>query len=861
MSTTTKIIPKQEKKDESNALAPASKNEGIKILNDEQFKTPAPKTPKVVTSVQMSPPKQITLSIAKAKTPATTLKQKKMDHYLMNMVKGEKDAEDGEEHETIDFVLNENIEDTTTGHTGEILEELQISDEDDEMDTASRTQEIVEHVCGKCFKTFRRLKGLKKHLDYCRFDSGYEQRKEEMLKNLEKIEKDAVIMENKDVCFCCGESYDTFHLGHINCPDCPKSFKTQMSYERHIFITHSEFDDYPCSICNAKLRSANLLKLHEEQHSNRGKPFACKTCGKDFTRSYHLSRHMKFSACASNETDTIHCKVCNKAFYRLDNLRSHLKQHLGTQTTKKSEYMCPICKKCFYSLSTLNIHNRTHTGERPFDCDLCEKKFPSLVALKKHRRYHTGEKPYTCSVCKQSFAVKEVLNRHMKRHTGERPHVCSECGRSFIQGTQLKTHLRTHIRPYECDQCPEKFKTEKQLEKHVKEHNKEKTKRKGRAKMFKKCDICKKGFKTELEYNKHMEEGKHITPLQKRKLRTRTDCAVCKENFDCVQSLQFHILKVHQEDPETFVNEDPFGDRRGIIREEDDEDDESITIPAPKIIKIEDSQGPRIEFVTTNSEGKILNSSIEGLAEKRIIQSPKTVAANKVQILEEFIINDGPSTSTGNPGETIILSNEAFTVIPLESNGGVIEPLTTNTIATKTFRTPENKKERKSLAESLAAAIADDDNLTHFSTDEDEELTEEDLKLKDNVGKLLDMLVDSVTLKKFGWPDASEETVLCKVIENCGHDLSKDQFNYHELEFASRMREYVKLLFTVVIHNESIKELLNNYPIDEVIEYVLGNDDDEDDDEEHEEETIATKAPIKQEKDDKKAIKSEKVKS
>lgn len=41
------------------------------------------------------------------------------------------------------------------------------------------------------------------------------------------------------------------------------------------------------------------------------------------------------------------------------------------------------------------------------------------------------------------------------------------------------------------------------------------------------------------------------------------------------------------------------------------------------------------------------------------------------------------------------------------------------------------------------------------------------------------------------------------------------------------MREYVKLLFTVVIHNDSIKELLNNYPIDEVIEYVLGSDEDD----------------------------------
>lgn len=142
-------------------------------------------------------------------------------------------------------------------------------------------------------------------------------------------------------------------MGHINCPDCPKSFKTQTSYERHIFITHSEFSDFPCSICNANLRSEALLALHEEQHKSRGKPYACKICGKDFTRSYHLKRHQKYSSCSSNETDTMSCKVCDRVFYRLDNLRSHLKQHLGTQVVKKPEYMCHTCKNCFYSLSTL----------------------------------------------------------------------------------------------------------------------------------------------------------------------------------------------------------------------------------------------------------------------------------------------------------------------------------------------------------------------------------------------------------------------------------------------------------------------------------------------------------------------------
>lgn len=49
-------------------------------------------------------------------------------------------------------------------------------------------------------------------MEFCRYDSGYHLRKNEMLKNLDKIEKDAITMEKKDVCFCCGESYDTFHV-------------------------------------------------------------------------------------------------------------------------------------------------------------------------------------------------------------------------------------------------------------------------------------------------------------------------------------------------------------------------------------------------------------------------------------------------------------------------------------------------------------------------------------------------------------------------------------------------------------------------------------------------------------------------
>lgn len=152
-------------KEEKKASPSSNMGVGVKILNDKKKKVPSlPLQLPVMTSVPLSPPKQITLSIAKPKKPVT--KEKKMDHYLMQTIKGEKNAEGVEGPETIDFILTDNNEDDDgnggiTKPSGEITEELRLTDEE-EHDGAQggneKTEEIVEHVCGKCFKTFRRLR-------------------------------------------------------------------------------------------------------------------------------------------------------------------------------------------------------------------------------------------------------------------------------------------------------------------------------------------------------------------------------------------------------------------------------------------------------------------------------------------------------------------------------------------------------------------------------------------------------------------------------------------------------------------------------------------------------------------------------
>lgn len=103
----------------------------------------------------------------------------------------------------------------------------------------------------------------------------------------------------------------------------------------------------------------------------------------------------------------------------------------------------------------------------------------------------------------------------------------------------------------------------------------------------------------------------------------------------------------------------------------------------------------------------------------------------------------------------------------------------------------------------------DQDSVSIFMDDE---------TLKSSVSQLLGIVVEEETLKKFGWPDGSIEYVLSSVIEHCGQVPA----DYNSCsDYTSKMRENVKLLFTTVIDNDSIKSMLNNNTIDEVINHIL----------------------------------------
>lgn len=113
---------------------------------------------------------------------------------------------------------------------------------------------------------------------------------------------------------------------------------------------------------------------------------------------------------------------------------------------------------------------------------------------------------------------------------------------------------------------------------------------------------------------------------------------------------------------------------------------------------------------------------------------------------------------------------------------------------------------------------ADIKPIEGITMDEDMPIFMDDEMLKTSIAELLNLVVDEETLRKFGWPDATIEHVLSAVIEQCGQAPA----DYNSCSnYTTKMRENVKLLFTTVIDNESIKSMLNNNTIDEVIMHVL----------------------------------------
>ncbi|XP_067028031.1 PR domain zinc finger protein 14-like [Acropora muricata] len=207
-----------------------------------------------------------------------------------------------------------------------------------------------------------------------------------------------------------------------------------------------------------------LTKIESDEKLG-GDSFACDRCGKVFAYQYYRDKHLKYTRCVDQGDRKYPCHLCNRSFEKRDRLRIHilhvhekhrphqcsqcgkrfsqsssLNKHLRVHSGERP-YKCPYCIKAFTASSILRTHIRQHSGEKPFKCRHCGKAFASHAAHDSHvRRTHTKEKPCICEFCGKAFAQSYELKFHMNMHTGEKPYTCEKCGRGFSSPSSRDRH-------------------------------------------------------------------------------------------------------------------------------------------------------------------------------------------------------------------------------------------------------------------------------------------------------------------------------------------------------------------------------------------------------------------------------------
>lgn len=171
--------------------------------------------------------------------------------------------------------------------------------------------------------------------------------------------------------------------------------------------TENLLDNYPCPVCNLKLKNQRALDYHlQKDHKNR---VTCSVCGVQVRNDEYLALHMNL--------------------------------HNG-----KTENDCSFCDKSFARRVNVIRHMQVHFNKKKHQCERCGMFFTQTTIFYNHRLQHEAEdNPLICPVCSQTFKTIRTYKRHMVTHQEDRPRYnCEHCGKVFVDKYTLKMHIRTN---------------------------------------------------------------------------------------------------------------------------------------------------------------------------------------------------------------------------------------------------------------------------------------------------------------------------------------------------------------------------------------------------------------------------------
>ena len=172
-----------------------------------------------------------------------------------------------------------------------------------------------------------------------------------------------------------------------------------------------------------------LAKDSELIISTQKRFFTCFLCGHKSGNTRDLNHHFK------NTHDALKCTDCDKEYYSPLSLKKHQYMH------KDLVFACGHCDQKFPFKSQRDGHERTHSDKTRHHCSRpnCTLSFRRLSDLKSHEAKH-DQPPIKCQYCEYENVDKQNVKQHERTHTGEKPYQCNNCKQKFMFAVQRKRH-------------------------------------------------------------------------------------------------------------------------------------------------------------------------------------------------------------------------------------------------------------------------------------------------------------------------------------------------------------------------------------------------------------------------------------
>jgi len=229
-----------------------------------------------------------------------------------------------------------------------------------------KTKNISCEVCGKKFYNQTHLRAHMEHHNtdkhVCEHCSNYFSCSKSLRDHIKFKHSNP---ENSPKCEICNKVYSTpqnlkSHVARVHmqekkfiCSECGRSFFEKAELDFHLSSHNPKDQNIQCDICKLMFKNSKTLYYHKKRsHDPTNKIHICYQCGKSYTDSHHLNRHME-----SHGQKTSFCKTCGKAFQSEQKVKAHVRK----------------------------VHEkwrRSDEAEKP--CALCDKKFPNYGSMKRH---------------------------------------------------------------------------------------------------------------------------------------------------------------------------------------------------------------------------------------------------------------------------------------------------------------------------------------------------------------------------------------------------------------------------------------------------------------------------------------------